>query len=402
MLRCIVCVLGLSGQGGPRLSLEEAIREGFVRNPIALQTQFSVEGSRAFLASQRAPLNPTFNFGGVNNSVALPDFGDSSNYGLSFTIETSGRQRLRTDIAKALLGQSIGDAEAARLNLRQTIVSAYIDLQSAQKALEVERETLATVRKLSDLATSQFKVGSAPETNAMRAEIALRQEEINLARSETAKRAAVANLDVALGSEPTREIEADDIVEVAPSSLDEDSLLREALEHRPEIASARANVRALSSTVAMQRAQSAPDLTLASDAGSQRLFIGFSMPLVDFGSIRGSVRKAQRDVDVARTQLAQTESSVRLDVRLAVLSVRQAEAIVNKIRTEVLARAIDLRVRIEKGFALGGNTILEVIDAQQTERSTRLDYASALADLARARAQLDRATGRTRGQLWMK
>ena len=401
MLGCLSCFAGLSGQGGPRLSLDEAIRDGFSHNPVVLQTRFSVEGSRAFLASQRAPLNPTFNFGGVNNSVALPDFGDSANYGLSFTVETSGRQRIRTAIAQAQLDQSIADAGAVRLNVAQTIIGAYIDLQSAQYALRIEQETSANVHKLSDLATSQFKIGSTPETNAMRAEIALRQEDINLARSETAVKVAIANLDVALGSEPTRDIVADDIPETDRSPLDENALMRDALEHRPEIASARSNLKSLTSAVAMQRAQSLPDLTFASDAGSQRLFIGFSMPLFDFGSIRGSVRKAQRDVDVARTQLTQVESSVRLDVHLAVLAVRQAERIVDKIRSEILSRATDLRVRIEKGFALGGNTILEVIDAQQTERSTRLDYASALADLARARAQLDRACGRMRGQPWM-
>ena len=94
------------------------------------------------------------------------------------------------------------DTTTTRLAVRQGTTSAYIALQVADQALLNEQQAYATNLRLRDLTRKQFELEAAPEADAIRAEIALTQEEQNLITAVGNVKQARANLNAELGRPP--------------------------------------------------------------------------------------------------------------------------------------------------------------------------------------------------------
>lgn len=378
---------------GRKINLSQAIAAS-EHNPLLLAAIHQINGARANLSGQRVPINPTINYAGLNNTVASLNPGDLTNYNIYFPLETSGRQRWRTAQARAQLQGTEADVETTRLTVLQTVTSAYIDLQVANLTLGTERETYKTARRLSDLTEKQFQLGAASETNAIRSSIAMTQEEQNLLKAVNDVRLARANLNVQMGRSPDELVDAAEPLEYKPLTVQIETLQKLAVEMRPEIRSAEANKRALQANIGLQRSQYYPDLIFGTNGRFDELQLGLSMPLFDFGGVRGSVRKAKEDVKVQEAQAEQVRQSVRLDVEVAYLALARAQQLVNSFQNGILPRAESLFSRVGQGYKLGASTILDLIDAQQTYRAIRNDYYAAIGDYHRALAQLGRATGK--------
>jgi len=145
-----------------KLTLSQAQEIAQQNSPILMAATYQVASAKANLSSQRAPVNPMFNIGGLNNSVSPFDLGNASNYGILFTIETNGGIGWRTRQARNQLQGTQADAQTAQQTVRQAVASAYITLQVADAALDNEKEAYATAQRLNSLTEQQVKLGAAP------------------------------------------------------------------------------------------------------------------------------------------------------------------------------------------------------------------------------------------------
>ncbi len=365
-------------------------------SPLIKAAAFQVAGARANLSGQRVPVNPVFNISGLNNTVNTFDLSNPSNYSAIFTVETNGGIGWRTSQARNQLLGIQADGDTTRLSVQQAVSNAYTDLQVANSFLENEIAAYKNALRLSDLTEKQFSFGAAPETNAIRARIALTQEESSFQKAISDVRTARANLNMQMGRSPASPIDAADPLTFIPVTVSHDGLLVQAERSRPELRSAEFNRQALRAAVGLQRSQYYPNAFVGSDLkaiGDHHFQFGVALPLFDFGSIRGAVRQAQSNVKVQEEQAEATRQQVRLDVETAWLNLNRAQHIVQAFQDGILPRSESLLQRIEKGFVLGASTILDLIDAQNTYRSARNDYAVALGDYRRSLAQLERAVG---------
>jgi cobalt-zinc-cadmium efflux system outer membrane protein len=379
-----------------RLTLEEALRIAAQSNPQLTASTHQVASALANLAGQKQPVNPNLYVTGTTNTPYGLDPNDPTRYGVIYTIETSGRQRWRTGQARAQLQGSQADAVTMRLTVQQATASAYADLQTANSNLQTEREAYDTAKRLYQLTTQRVRLGDAPASNATRTRIALTQEEQNLDKAVTAVRQARAVLDIQLGRNPELPIDATDPLAFTPLTLNLDDLQKLALQSRPELRSAEANRRALDAVVKLQRSQSYPDLQIGANprvVGDSQVLLAFTMPLFDFGSIRGAVNKAKEDTKVQDAQIVLVQQQIRLDVQNAYIALTQSQRLVASFQDGILPRTQTLLTQVQQGYTLGASSILDVIDAQQTYRSARNDYNNALGDYRRALAQLQRALG---------
>jgi len=377
-----------------RLTLAQALTLADQNNLQIVTADRQVASAGANYRGQSAPLNPTLDFAQLNSTVSPPDFANISNYSAYVTIETSGRHRLRANQARAQLQGSRFDAQTARLAVRQGIADAYSALQVANAQLGNERDVYGAVAQLADLTERQFTLGAAPETNAISARIALTQEATNLVAAVTTVRTARAALNVQLGRAPEDPVDAAEPLAYAPVTVPaHDELVRQALENRPEIRSAAAARSALEAGVGLQRSQYFPDTVLGTSLAGGGIEVGLVVPIVDLGSIHGAVSKAKEDVRVQEAQEAQTRQNVQLDVENADIALTQAQKAVAFYQDGILPRSQSLLQRVTQGYGLGGNTVLDVINAQQTYRQARNGYYAALGSYQQAVDQLDRAVG---------
>lgn len=358
------------------------------------QASHQIQSARANLSSQRAPINPTLDYAALNNTVAPIDgFGMLSNYSAYVTIETNGARGFRTKQAGAQLKGSQADALTQQLTVNQGVADAYSDLQVANAALHNEIDVYGLTQQLANLTQKQFQLGAAPEANSIRAGIALTEEQQNLIAAATQVRLARVALNVQMGRDPSTAVDtAQPLGYGAVTTVDRDAILDLASRSRPEIASANAAVTAAQANVGLERAQSIPDLTLGRQLDVGPVSVGLILPL-DLGSIKGSVRKAQEDVQVQQFQAKQIKLSAAQDVENAWLNLKQTQAQVLLYQQGILPQSESLLNRVTQGFSLGASTILDVVDAQQTYRSTRNNYYTAIGAYNHAVDQINRAVG---------
>ena len=94
-------------------------------------------------------------------------------------------------------------------------------------------------------------------------------------------------------------------------------------------------------------------------------------------------------------QLEAVRNGVALDVEQAAQMVETSSQIAREYRAGILEKSDELARMAQTGYEKGATSYLEVLEAQRTLRSTRTAYYSALADHAKALAQLEWATGYT-------
>jgi len=381
------------------LSLEQAVQAAMRDNSQMKASRSLVEAAKANLTGQRAPINPMFTYGGLNNSVAPPptlNVNNPSNYGFTFTVETNGANQWRTSQAANQLRQAQSDAQTAFLNVRQGVTNAYVALQIANRQLGDEREAYADARRIRDLTRKQFDSGAAPQTNAIRADISLTQEVGSLLNQINAVKLARASLNIALGRKPDEPVDATEVLEYSPIHPELQELQDQAAANRPELKSAKYNRDALKANVGLQRSQYYPNLIVGTDLRLVRtgvFLVGFTMPLFDLGGIHGAVTQAKKNAEAQTAEITLTQQQVRQDVQSAYEALVVARGTVEAFEGGMLPQAESLEKKIEQGYVLGGNTILDLLDAQSTLRAARIAYYGAIGSYRQALAQLERAVG---------
>ena len=376
------------------LTLDQAEGLAEQNNLQVKQSGYQIGSARANLSSQRAPLNPTLNYANLNNLVAPTNgFGTLGNYSAYLTLETNGANRYRTNQARAQLQGVEADARTTRLTVRQSVADAYSDLQVAGSDLQNERDVYVLTSRLADLTQNQFKLGAAPEANAIRAQIALTQEEQNLSASANQVRVARVALNILLGRAPDTPVDAAQSLGFnAVLSQERARLLAQAVQARPEIRSAGASVSAAQAAVGLEKAQYFPNLTIGRQLDVGPFQVGLILPL-DLGGIKNAIDKSQQDVKVQQTLVAQVRLGIAQDVENGYLNLTQAQRAVQLYQQGILPQSESLLSRVTQGYALGASTILDVIDAQQTYRATRNAYYAAIGSYNHAVDQLSRAVG---------
>jgi cobalt-zinc-cadmium efflux system outer membrane protein len=388
--------MALGSQDDSTLSLSKAIQIALIQNHQIEGENHTVAGAAANLSGAKQPLNPTATVLGYTHSNPAFDPLDPANFGVQFTVETSGRQAIRTRQAKFELAGAKADSLTTKLTVVSAVRSAYLGIELAQANLDIEKQSYDDAKKLADLTSQQFKVGATSQSNSIRAQIALAQESQNLTQAQTQIPLAKANLNLLLGRDAEAPFEISETLSYKQEPRDLSSLQELALRQRSELRSAEFSQKALQAAVDLQRSQYRPDLIVGvnpTGVQSGQVEFGVSFPLFDFGSIRENVRQAKEAVYAQDSQIRQIKQQILLDVRTAYLNLTQAKLIVETLGNGVLPQAQSLVEKTREGFRLGGNTILDVLDAESTYRTTQSSYASAVSNYALALAQLDRATG---------
>ena len=378
---------------GDRLTLRQAVTIGLRDNPQSAYARYTVDSARENLTSQRAPINPTLQYSGLNNTVAsATNVTNPANYVAYVTLETNGAQRWRASQAREQVHQAQADADTTRLSLKENIVSAYVALQIADKALGIEQEVYENVRQLSYLTSKRFEIGASPRADSVRASIALVQEQQNVLTDTTNILIARATLNSVLGRAPLHPVDVSEPLDYRPIALpDIAALVRMAEENRPEIRSAVFNGRSLRALEKLENSNYLPDLILGRDFEKHgSVQVGAVLPL-DLGSIHGAVRKTRADIQAQEAQAVIQRQNVLLDVQNSYTSLVSARQQVESYKNGILRESESLLSQTKQGYTLGAGTILDLLTAETTYRSTLTAYYVAVGNYRQAVYVLEHA-----------
>jgi outer membrane protein TolC len=322
------------------------------------------------------------------------------------------------------------------------ITSLYWNLVALNEQVKVAQEAITAAQRLYDDNRRQVEVGTMAPIEVTRAEaqIAAGEQQMTLARmqvlqQETILKTALSRTGVASPSLQDAHVIPTDVIripDVEPISPIQD-LMAMGISSRPELAQSRIQIQNQLLTIKGSKNALLPSLdafltttngalagvqtTFAPPPGSIRnnnpFFIGgygtvlsqlFSRNFPTYAAgfnLNIPIRNRAAQAQVTNDQLAlrqqqlglqRLENQVRVDVQNALIGLTQARAQYQSATKQrvLMAQTLDAE---QKKLALGASTIYNVIQDQQALTLAESNEVTARANYARARVELDRATG---------
>ena len=297
---------------------------------------------------------------------------------------------LTVDDSKDLVVLAVGGSYLQVLASRARVASARVQVQTAEALYQ------QTVQRRA--------VGLAAQVDVDRSEIQAltQQQRLTALQNDLAKQKIT--LARMIGLAPTDSYElADDVAFAAAPAATVDASVRLAREHRADLQSAEAQVRAAERALAAARAERLPTVGVSGDYGTLGSTLAngratFSVagrvhiPLWDGGRTGAHVSQAEAVVAQRKAELEDLSSQIEADIRRAILDLTAATSQVDLTQRNIAVtrQVLDLtRQRFEAGVA----DSVEVVQAQELVATAELDFINGVFAHNLSKLTLARATG---------
>lgn len=338
--------------------------------------------------------------GGIDFSKV--GFGSKNAYTLglsgSQSLFTGGRLSGQIQSANANRASAQIELTAQRAQLRLDVTSAYYAAALSDRLLSIAQSTLLQTRDLLRQTQLQQKVGNTSEFDLLRAQVSVSNQLPVVIQQEANREVAYLRLKQLLNLPLEQNVALTTSVEdstAAPPGVD---LARATTpdtvtSHRAPVREADQAVVAQRGLVKVARAERIPSLTLSSSYGrvaypssglpspadflpNWTVTLATSFPIFDGGRIRGDEMIAQSNLRDARARLEQAREYAALDSRVALSTLRQAEA--------TLAASAGTAGQAQRAYDIALVRFREGISTQLELNDTRNQLAQALVNRAQA------------------
>jgi len=300
--------------------------------------------------------------------------------------------------------------ETVRNQVQATIFDVarnYYDALLAQRLYEVNRDAVTSAeahledvrKKLAQGVSSRFDLLRAQvDVSNFRAEMLQQQNRLHLAKTRLLK---------AMGVSQEAEVELAEELFYEPVKPSLDEVVRIAYLNRPDLYAAELGVRLQREAVRIARGQygpkidatftqgwSRPDPHSSADNWGDSWTAGVQVEIPVFDGLRRKGRLIQERATLRkrRVELADAEERALLEIQQALLSLRDAEELVESQRLNLDRAKEGLRLA-DVGYREGINTEVEVVDARAALTRAQGLYYQAIYSHTLARLQLQRAMG---------
>lgn len=313
------------------------------------------------------------------------------------------------------IAQSGAQQEAAQGQLVEQQLSSeleatrrFFELVKAQLALKVFEESVSRTKQQVDRATALYEAGRGQRSAVYDARTSLANDEINVVRQRQRIGQARLALLQWLGRPDA------DVVAVVPEAdvpgqvIETAQAIETARKQRPLFKSLEANVRAGELGVSVSRAdyfprlsaiaqyqRQSPDLGLFFDPTKQHLLtVGANLNWDLFSGFQHDAQVERANADLTQAKAVQRQSIIDLETEIARTNdVWKTEAEVLVISERNLTLASEQVKLEEERFSAGAGSTLEVRNAQIKYTQAQLSVLQGRADVATARAALERSIG---------
>ena len=408
-----------------KLSLREAVARGLDYNLGAVGLAQAVRQAHGQTRVARSALLPNYQWR-LCRKLSRPRiserWGSASAPGVFSTPAVVGpfnymdlRARLSQTIAdltalnnyrssKEVLRANQLSAQDARDLVVLAVTGAYLQAIAAQARVESGRAQLDTANALFNQTSQQFQFGKVPQLDVNRShvEVLTGQQRLASLQNDLAKQKI--NLARLTGLFPTDQYEITDQVPFAPApEISVDDALKQALDRRPDLKAAQAQVQAAVWTLSAARDERLPSIAVNADYGAIGTNPGqahgtytvtgtLRVPIWLGGRVAGDIEEADATVTQRRAEVEDARAQIESQVRQAYLDLQAATTQVEVAQQslEVNQETLDqTRMRLEAGVS---NNV-ELVQSQESVASAQLDYINSVFAHNVAKLSLARALG---------
>ncbi|MGQ9524775.1 MAG: TolC family protein [Armatimonadota bacterium] len=429
----VLAGIACAAEQAKAITIDEALKTAFERNPGLRVSQDKVGVARGKLDQAKSASRPQLGISGTwtqqgpvtTFTIPTPEgpqtftLGQSrsrtASLNLTQPLDLAGQIRANRRMARLGLENALHDLERTANTLALDVYDAYYGVLRAKAAVKVAQEAVDAAKEHLRLAEVNFRAGTAPQFDVIRASVQVENMRQNLIQAQNAERLALANLANVLGLDPTTALDVVSQVEMPdpatrPVPSYEDAL-KKAYETRPEVQLAQEAVRISEHAVQAAKAQGRPDAAIigaytytpdvtgfVAIKESWRVTASINIPLDTSGAVRAKVDEALTNLKAAQDTLTQTQQGIALEVRAALIDLQNALER-RQVATANVAQAQEAlrvaQVRFQAGVATG----VEVTDAEVALTQARTNQVNADYDYLVALAKLDKATGALLGKV---
>jgi NodT family efflux transporter outer membrane factor (OMF) lipoprotein len=399
--------------------LDELIRQAIANNPtlaaararlVAAHEAVGVDTGLAFVDAnadykrERANLN-AFS-GGAFSSTSIPGgvtFPTNPEYnlytiggGVSYNLDLFGQVRRRKEALEADAEAQAHELDAAYLTLTGKIVAQALIIGDANVHIAAYDEIVANDETDLDMVRKAYAAGGATAADVSTVETELAEDRSVIPDQRQRLVAARHQMAILVGKSPSdwSPPDFDAHTGVLPLHLPV-ALPSELIHDRPDILEAEARLHAATARIGEATAALYPNITLSASLSQDALtpsqmfspisnsyVIGpsLTLPIFHSGELRAKKREAEAEARAALDDYEQTvlAAFAQVDDQL------QAIAHDNEAYAQLTAALDSATAKLEmmrRGYAAGGVSSLQLVDAERSWRRTRLN----LSDLARSR-----------------
>lgn len=364
------------------------------------------EAKDRFLPNLSAGANQGWDFGrGLTSSNTYANRNTSMfswNAQMSLPIFQGLRNIRQLRYSKSNLTLLEQQAEAARDEVRLSVITSYLQVLFNKEILAVSREQL----RLSTVQLERQRIllegGKVPEVDVIQAEAQVASNEVQVVNSENDLKTSLIELAKLLELDDIEGFDVEDIDDEKMALLSAEEVYNNAVVNYPAIRAAQQNIKVAEDAVTLAKSGYLPTINFNAGLGSSyytvsgdksKSFgsqmrdnfsknIGFSLsvPIFDAFSTRNQIRQAKVRKQTAQLQLEQQKSDLHKAIRLAYQQAVGAEKKYEAGKTSVTAAKAALDAMTEK-YTYG--------KANATEwEQTQSNYITTLAQQVQAKYEL--------------
>lgn len=408
------------------LTLADVIDTALCRNPQTAAAWATARARAAAVGEARAASLPSLTASGSATRTASGDsssgFGSDSGSGfatagsgddtryaaslsLSYLLFDFGARGAALDGARALLDAARATRNATLQSVYLSAVTGYYDWVAAEGSVQAAQESERAAQSSLDAASTREQVGTGTRADRLQAQTALAQSQLARVQAEGARRTALGALADAMGLPANTPLNLAEAPVVAPDAAYTerlDPLVAAAIDARPDLAAASANLRAAETDVDAARAEGLPRLSASatqshSEVGDRErdgatVGLSVSVPLFSGYATTYRVRAAEAQLEARRAERERLRNQVTLEVYQAHSGLStQTQSV---LAAQSLVAAAEESESVARGrYAAGVGTILDLINAQSSAADARRQLILARSNWAAARIRLAQAIG---------
>ncbi|MBP6671993.1 MAG: TolC family protein [Bacteroidetes bacterium] len=418
----------VNGQEKLSLSVEQAVQTGLENSKALKSSQFKVVAAEAKTSEASALGLPSLKLNAVYTRLSdLPSSTLTTPFGVfeispsilnNYTVKATVQQPLFTgnkisgasDIADFSYEATKQDFSKDKADLIYNIKNAYWNLYRANEFKKVVDENVGQIRSHAVDAENMMKQGLLTNNDLLKVQVQLSDALVRQIDAKNNVTLAMLGLNNTLGLPLSTQIEITSQLESnLASSVDVSSLVKKAVENRPEILGMNARVKASESNLSIARSGWYPQIFLVGNYNylrpNQRIFpskdefkgtwdvsISLSYDLWNWNTSGNQSTQAEAQLSQTEQALSQLKDGVSLEVTQSYLAVNQA-----KERSEVAKKGVEqaeenYRVTNER-YKKGLNVNSDLLDSEVALLTAKLNYTQSLVDFELASARLTRSIG---------
>ncbi|QDU93501.1 TolC family protein [Lignipirellula cremea] len=369
---------------GPSLSLGDLEDIALMHNPSLGEASSLVAAARGRWVQAGLPPNVHLGYEGQQ----LGSNGQAEQNGLSINQEfiRGGKLKLSQNVVAQEIQRAEQIYEAQRQRVLTDVRLGYYEVLLAQRRMELTQQIVDIAQKSVDTTGALFEAQEVSKIDQMRARIELQTSSVMHKNARTQLDAAWVNLAAVLGQPNMEPHSLLGELSMEPAEIDPQMTLQRLIAASPEMSAAWASVERARWAVQREQAEPVPNFDVGGviqhDASTNGMngILTFSAPIPVLNRNQGAIRRAHAELTASLRNAARVE--LDLQSRLATVFQRYAAArnqVVDYSKKDGVLDNSQLTLDlIQKGYAAGELSYLDLIAAQRTYAQTHLAYIEAL------------------------